>query len=528
MEARIRKTDRPAAALALGILAQGALCFVFALTRHVTFKSSGYDIGDFVQVLHNFTHGDGLTTTIAPPYVSQPWLAVHFSPILYLLAPLYAALPHAETLLFVHCFCLAGAAWPLFFALKRAGCNDAQALVLALFYLINPFVLNAAVWEFHEIAFAPLLISTAMWALLAKNRRAFLLSCLLLFMVKEHYGLGVCGLGLFWVCLHRDGRFGYCVAAAGFAAFVLVLFWLMPALSPAAHHFMTQGNSLNNRYGWLTHAMPGGMTMPRVLALMLVQNVFYAWLLLMPWLLLPVFSPLWLLPGLADLVANGLSLHSIMRSPLAYHNAALIPVLALATGHVLVARKMQPAVLGLTGVMALCMSYAFLPLPAPGAANVWELGAPRLSLSLTDYEALSDIEALIPPEDALASQNNVLAHIAARREAYHFPETENEGGARWLVLRLRFPYHAQEDMFGATYSVKPDLFMQELKKKLSGHAWGIAYFRHGWLVLERAHPDAKGLRPGVLLVVEHLAACHEAVELRRKGKPLPSSAANCE
>src|SRR5579885_3248350 len=138
MEARIRSIDRHAVLLAACMLVQGTLCFAWALTRHVTFKSSGYDIGDFVQVLYNLTHGNGLTTTIAPPYVPQPWLAVHFSPILYLLAPLYALLPCAVTLLALHCFCIAAAAWPLFCALRLAGCSDTQACALAVLYLINP------------------------------------------------------------------------------------------------------------------------------------------------------------------------------------------------------------------------------------------------------------------------------------------------------------------------------------------------------------------------------------------------------
>lgn len=464
------------------IVVQVVVALTYALTLHNSFKTSLYDIGTYTQAFHNLFAGKGLLVTIHLP--PQSLFAQHVFPMLYSLAPFYYFWPDERLFRVANVVLLAAAAFPLYFCALRITRHAALSFTFSLCYLFSPFVLNAAIWDFHDIAFAAPLIACIYLALLAKNRRWFIIASLALLMVKEHYGLAVAGFGLLWGWHHREWRFGVVCAIISIMITVIMITVVLPLLSPGGSHFMLDEGQ---RYAWLADPLEYWQK----LIFLAIDGVIYLVLIGMSGFLVPYLAWPWLLPGMADLSVNLASFWPMMRSPYSYHSAALAVVFMIAAAQgitKMIARnpRLVPrdAIIALVAItLGLCYEFAVLPC----CHNVWEFDKLALRLPPEDKAALKEIQAMIPSRDPIAVQNNVGPHLAARDEIHHFPD--HAEAASWVVLRLDFPYRQNKDVFGSPYSVPCKDYMQGVRHYLNRPHWSIAYWNSPWLVLRQGGKD---------------------------------------
>lgn len=464
-------------ALLLGtiIAAYIAVTLLYSLTLHYTFKTGGQDIGNYTQILTRLLDGEGLTATLAPPGKLQHWLAIHFSPILYLVALVFALWPHDVFLNALNVLALAAAAWPLYLAIRHITHHESLSLVMAAAYLFNPFVFNAAIAGFHESCLAPVIIAGAYLALLHKKRRWFMAACVLLLTVKEHYGLALVGLGVLWGWHHRDYRFGAMIAFVGIIALALILKVIMPSLSPLEEHFMLA--SSEGRFSWLQDPFSYPLQLIRSSG----DGLMYVMMLAMGMLLLPLFSVLWLLPGIADLAANVVSMKAMMRSPYMYHGAALIVVFCVAAAVTMRrmltknSRLFPRDLIIVVAVLTASLQYYFSALPLR-ENNFWGFSGTQITLSDTDAKAMADIRSMVPRSDAVAAQSNVAAHFGDWPEIYAFPDMYRQDKVSWIILRLAYIPRA---------ITACEQYINEVEALLSDRAWNVAYWQNPWLLLHR-------------------------------------------
>ncbi len=475
--------SRPALLVVCAIALQMGISIAYSLTRHYTFKTSAYDIGDFEQALYNFIHHGRLLVTLAPPHVLQPWLAVHFSPILYAVAPLYMLFPDTKTLLILHSALIPLAAWPLYLALREILKSAMPAALLAIVYLINPFVWNAAIWDFHEIAFAPLFFACGFLAVVKRNRAGLVFSCIMLMMVKEHYGLAVFGFALLWYAQTRELRTALLLGLGGLLLMALVVGFIMPLLNPHGAHLMMQTVSdvKLNRYQWLSHPFSADILWQDFL----VNQAVYVVVLLVPLLLLPLHAGMWLLPGIADAAANVLSLNPIMRTPYAYHNAALIVVLIVAFGITLAKRntiqQRKTLTLVIIGQAVLVIAFSVVPWLSP--RNPWEFGAVQLGYTTEDQEAVNEINGIVRRSGILV-QNNVGGHFATQLNVFQFPDAGL--CEHYIILRPQSPFSEHFGLLDLPYSVSRETFELAVTDART-HGYTAIYDQHGWQVLARVN-----------------------------------------
>ncbi len=120
----------------------------YALWRAFMAERSS-DEAYFENCLWNAAHGNGLRTWIEGG--GRHHLALHFSPILYLLVPLYAIAPSMHVVHFVVVLGVAGAGWVVY-QMARDSLESRTALLLMLSFLLNPTVVLQTFMEFHEQA----------------------------------------------------------------------------------------------------------------------------------------------------------------------------------------------------------------------------------------------------------------------------------------------------------------------------------------------------------------------------------------
>jgi uncharacterized membrane protein len=234
--------------------ALAVLAFVgYALYSYLRYRQGsyfGWDLGIFDQTVRAYAH-------FHLPYVTSmqhdtagdagklEWTD-HFSPILVLLAPLYWISNSAFNLLLAQAALFAAAAFPVFaFARRRLGTLAAQLVVCV--YLLSWPLQSALAFDFHEAAFAPLLIALMIERADVRRWRQTAVAAGLLLLVKEDMGLVVAMLGV-WIMIRGYRRAGAYFTAAGLAAMALIIEVVMP---------LEGGSSMRNwQYGQLG-ATPG-------------------------------------------------------------------------------------------------------------------------------------------------------------------------------------------------------------------------------------------------------------------------------
>lgn len=477
---------------------------LMGLSRHWGYLTSLNDLGVFDQAVWGTLHGEFLRNTSNPFNTPINWLGAQFSPVLLLFVPLYAISPNAEWLVLAQACALSVTAWPIFLLANRVCHSEKAGLLWAFIYLVNPFLLNAAAWDFHPIMLAVPFIAFGMLAIEKADSRFLFLSCLPLLFIREHLGLAVAGFGLLWWLRVGSWKPAAGLVAVGIAHSALVLAVVMPALSPTHEHVMLSVGPMD-RYGWIGHSASEVVLtiLHRPLfvfekAMIEMQGAAYWVVLLLPFLVFPLAAATWLLPGLADLAANTLSADPMPKAIFAYHSVGLVPVLTVAAIHgaARISRwQKRFSIIEITGLAlmaSIIMGYRFAPVPLPGAYDIW---MPTHFINWPD-PSVQTIRAAVGNNASASVQGNIGAHFSQRRDVYLYPDMV--GKVDVIVLRLESPTSrplpTDSQIVAALahhLQMTPADYLASIHCLLASKTYGVLIWEDPWLVFAKGDPKGE-------------------------------------
>jgi len=223
---------------------------VFALERFAAFRDSSYDLVIFDQAVRSYAHFHpgiaiikGLHNGFGPHFSV---LGDHWSPILASLAPLYWIYDAPQTLLVAQAVLFALAIPPIWLFTRRAFGGGQTAVVaaylVAVAYLLSWPIAAALNFNFHEVAFAPVLTAVALERLQAGRLRTALIALAALLLVKEDMGLLVAGIGVYLAVARprvvpRQLLVGAALIVAGIADTVVATYVLIPAFGGRSDYY---------------------------------------------------------------------------------------------------------------------------------------------------------------------------------------------------------------------------------------------------------------------------------------------------
>ncbi len=204
---------------------------LMAANRYATYHS-GADLGLFAQSIATAFAGFHNT------FEAGSHFAYHFSPILYLCAPLLWA-ARSDLALGVVQAAATSLIAPALYLIARRRTSDRNAAGLACIALLYPPLQGVTFTDFHEVAFAPAAVAWLLWAL---DTRRFSLAYVLLAVVlsiKEDQApamafLGIAALVYFGRRSEGGGIVFGSVAIAGSLACFAAYFLLVRSLAGAA------------------------------------------------------------------------------------------------------------------------------------------------------------------------------------------------------------------------------------------------------------------------------------------------------
>jgi uncharacterized membrane protein len=147
--------------LLVAVVAYFAISLTLSWLRAIELLTGTWDMGLYQQALWSTGHGRAFYEAAdAETGGYHSLLQVHTVFVLYLVAPLYAALPFEATLLVLQSMVVAIAAVPLYFLGRDLSGSSRLALLTAVAYLVWTPTLSSNLYDFHPEAFLPLEVFT--------------------------------------------------------------------------------------------------------------------------------------------------------------------------------------------------------------------------------------------------------------------------------------------------------------------------------------------------------------------------------
>jgi uncharacterized membrane protein len=277
---------------------------VFALERYWAFGDGSYDLVIFDQAVRSYAHFQPGTSIIKGvhngfgPHFSV--LGDHWSPILASLAPFYWIHNGPQTLLVAQAVLFALAVPPIWLFTRRAFGGGRRAVVAAYLvsvaYLLSWPIAAALNFNFHEVAFAPVLIAIALERLQAGRLWTALIALAVLLLVKEDMGLLVAGIGLYLAVARprvvpRQLLVGAVLMVAGVADTVLATYVLIPAFGGRSDYYWAYTALGHNVPQALQHLVAHPLSSLHLLITPRVKLVTLLWLF-GAFCFLPLLSPI--------------------------------------------------------------------------------------------------------------------------------------------------------------------------------------------------------------------------------------------
>jgi uncharacterized membrane protein len=375
-----------------GIAASYALAYsCLGVIRYRAYHAS-CDVGLFVQSISTAFHGFYNTTEAASHF------AYHFSPILYLLAPLIWTWKSAVVLIIVQSVA-GGLTIPPIYGIARRRLPVLPSILVAVIAGLYPALGGVSFIDFTENAFAPAAAAWLVWAIDSRRMVAATLFALICLCIKEDQAIIVAALGVTGaVYFYSRGERRWAVFSLGIVVLsVITITAFMTVVRPASGVWYGYP-SIRDFYG-------GMNPLPLVLSLFSAPKIAYIVAMLVPLLGICLLSRCMLLaiPGLLECLLS--------RVPAAYtigqHYAAVwVPyvLVAFAIGvSVLWQRQrklVEPALLLSLGISL------FINISA--SPNAWSTS---LSARSHENDVLDDFISRLPHQASVTAFCPAYAHL---------------------------------------------------------------------------------------------------------------------
>ncbi len=429
----------------LGILAYAIVYGIWSIKKVTAFEADAFDLGIYDQTLWQIAHFQSLFNTIR----GMNLFGDHFTPILFLLAPIYWFIPEPQGLVAFQSAALALGAWPIYRIARHHSAPPAAAAGLSFTYLFAPALGYPTLFDFHpNMPAAPILLF-AIDAMERENYRMLAVWVLLALCCRQDIALSVAVYGIAIMLRSAAFRGGNSPInepkqshqrdsrqrrntrlIAGFAVMMSGIVWLLICL-PVMHRLSGAGTGYVALYSYLGRT-PLQIVMNvllhpiRTISYAVPGNVNFMLRIIIPAAGLCLLCPELLLAALPELMMDLLSTRQIMQTIYAQYTPAILPFVygAAAIGlgrlwYLLKRFDLIPRYGGeLAGLVLLLLgTFCFWSFgPWENMAYLWKHAPPQVAL-----QERNAILAEIPPQASVSASPSLVVHLAHRDQIYMFP-----------------------------------------------------------------------------------------------------------
>lgn len=176
-----------------------------SIVKHRSFSSTAWDLGIYEQILWSTVNSGRLFwySTELPINSGGCFFGIHFSPIFFLILPIYWIFQTTETLLILQSFFLALGALPIYWIAQRR-VHRRTALLFAMVFVLYPPLLAMNLNDFHVQTLLPAFFLFAFHYFREEEWGKYLFFVILALMTIEFVPFLVIFLGLYGLWVNRN------------------------------------------------------------------------------------------------------------------------------------------------------------------------------------------------------------------------------------------------------------------------------------------------------------------------------------
>lgn len=394
----------------------------FTIQKHNNFFTGRFDLGNMDQTVWNSLHGNFFLFTNPDSTHTISRLAFHADVILVLLAPFYLIWSDPRMLLIVQSVVVASGAIFLYALSQEVVRNRNISLVIAISFLLNPFVQWMNSYDFHAVVMAMSFFIAAFYFLTKKNWILFCTFLILAALTKENIYLITALIGVYLMVKRLNVKLGVVITVVSISVFLLIMKKIIPDIR-GQDHFAVQ--FLSDFGDSTTEIMRNIVLHPSKTFSLLYKNnaLGYAASLLLPVGFLSIFSPVYLLFAGPDFLKNALSSNPGFRQVYYQYNAEIIPFIYISTIYGvkwLLSKKsiiLSPLLVGIIVICAIYAQWTSGVLPGAKRAQIQIFNQP------TPYATqIRGYLSTISENKKVAATNNIGAHLSQREYIFVIPQ----------------------------------------------------------------------------------------------------------
>lgn len=194
----------------IGIILFICLLFIaytgtLSVLRYMNMKAPSYDFGIFSQMFHYMRETFAPMTTCERDKLLSHF-AVHVSPAVYLLLPIYCIFPSPVTILVLQILILASSVIPLYLICQNRRLSNFVTACICGTYLLYPAMQGGIFYDFHENKLLGPLILWLIYSIERRKKLPTIIFTILTLMVKEDAALYVACIMLYYIVVANRKR----------------------------------------------------------------------------------------------------------------------------------------------------------------------------------------------------------------------------------------------------------------------------------------------------------------------------------
>jgi uncharacterized membrane protein len=466
----------------------------FTILRHYSFDSGAWDLGTYEQMLWNTINSGRLFWTAPDPINPTGFFfGTHFSPILFIILPIYFLYQATETLLVLQSFVIALGALPLYWLARDELKSKIAGFAIALAYLLYAPLHGVNWFDFHTQAFIPLFFNLAFYYFTKKKWIKYLICVIFVLSVNEVMPLMIIAMGIYGLWKRRKYITDYLSKKKSlleektfFIATITIILgfvWFIIARKIISHYNSDLPFTMWSDFGTDIPSIINGMlsNIPRTLDFIFVidgvDKLFYIVELFLPLLFLSFLDPSSLFIALPWIGLSFLSNINPYITPVGYqYPAHILTIIFVSTIYGIKRLRIIKERIDLSprfkwtkplkisnkqlqqialGLIMICSISTFIGL-SPLGVNL-KIGVNGRPVGSSYNDVLNGVIANIPNDASISTQNNIFPIFARRLYGYPFPNNKLEDNTTlvdyilvdtrnmWYHVNVPFP-HVETNM----------------------------------------------------------------------------------
>lgn len=306
-----------------------AACYVLlmahiSIIRLTSLNAHYYDLGIMDQTVYNTSKGRFLELTNPHLLKNTSRLAIHFDPLMAVLAPLYTLHASPLMLIYAQTVVLAMGGIAVFLIARQILRSSVLGIVFALLYFMYYPMENANMFDFHVVTFATAGLLWAYLLLVIRPLKRDSLNTILGFSLlglcmlsKENVALTTAFFGAYMYLTSTRKKLSLGIVVFSILFFIIVFYGIIPSFR--------EGGSFALKY------FDTSKPLVMVSQLFSIASIRYLVIILSPMAFLPLFSLSHLAIALPDILINLISSNGNMREAYFHYTSVITPFVMIAS-----------------------------------------------------------------------------------------------------------------------------------------------------------------------------------------------------